>query len=167
MLQLALLGFHGALLRFRAAAIQNHAEHGFLAATECLWWACTLDEQLMAKSRGNPDGDWYEAAREKHYDGQILRGLRYARNRTTHALPMTLEDSPGEPWPALLWQPLDGLPEPPETNPDAVGAKRYAEQMASNEVRPTLERAARWFAALQNDPRTNMGDPLPGTEGLV
>ena len=46
MRQAALYGFHGARIRFLAAAPLGNEVAGFVAASEALWWACTLDEQL-------------------------------------------------------------------------------------------------------------------------
>lgn len=168
MLGLALRGFHGAMLRFEESAARSDIDHGFLAATEALWWACSLDEQMRQRpdSNGEP---WYEQQREKDWNGQVLRALSYARNRTTHALPMTVDysDTYSDTFTAgygtIVWQPLDALPDPPAERPDKAGRARYAAELAGREVAPTLARAAGWFAAVQNDVRAGLSEPLPST----
>jgi hypothetical protein len=170
MLQLALRGFHGSKNRLARAAGMGDVEASFHAATEALWWACALDEQFIARSRPhrNTPG-WYELQREQDYSGRVLRGMRYARNRTTHALPMTISEGDffmeefTDDFRGLAWQPLEALPEPPDEHRAAEDRSRYGEVLAGRDVEGTLDRAATWFGSLQNDVRANFGDPLPST----
>ena len=160
MRQAALYGFHGARIRFLAAAPLGNEVAGFVAASEALWWACTLDEQLRTEN-------WYRPLREQQADGRLIQGLAYVRNRTTHALPMTLRSTDpdtepdGSTYGVIVWRALTELPEPSEHH--RQGQQEYSELIAGKQVAGTLDSVARWFAALQNDMRAGLGEPKKST----
>lgn len=156
----ALLGFHGAVSRFDRAAGAVDQHRAFIAASEALWWALTLDERFRQY-------EWYRSLREGDQDGAVLQGMAYARNRTTHALPMTIRaadvysDTYQDSFLVIVWRDLEDLPEPaPEHR---QGRRQYAALLAGREVARSLHSAALWFAKLQNDVRAGFGQPMFST----
>jgi hypothetical protein len=162
MLILALRGFHGARARFDGSS----AVEAFIPAGEAVYWACVLDEQLNMLEPHR-----YGASAET--GRSIIKGVRYARNRYTHQLPMILHETRGMTLPITMplrlseirWQPASDLPERPGTNKrdnrDDGGREHYIKHLSDKPVRHTLDQIAGWFALVQ---RWDNSLLLPGVE---
>ncbi|MFD8781325.1 hypothetical protein [Kitasatospora sp. NPDC059599] len=126
---------------------------------ETAYWARTLDEQLA-------NADTAYAAARQQPTGQVIRGLQSLRNRTTHALPLTVRATGGLTMPitlpvtiqpvSILWLPGDQLPpeEPKYASPK--GRQAYNDAFAGRPVLEPLEGVAQWFA----EERTRPGSAL-------
>ena len=133
----------------RAQQSQSGADEisffGFIA--EAMWWLTMLDEALWKTYIG---GVTYESARASHV-GDLLTGLRYARNRQVHDTrvtgmhgnPLLAEGEAGScQW---RWRPLNanGVPPfKPRGRRGRDGEQAYQDLMADREILPTLEQAA-------------------------
>lgn len=84
----ALLGFWSASQRLIAHTELGH--EAYAAAGEALFWACVCDEGFESLL-----GDRYANARDQDYEGRVLRGIRWARNRMTHQRAMVLDQHYG------------------------------------------------------------------------
>jgi hypothetical protein len=158
MLPVALRGFHTARQRYRDhlhSSASPSEEALVISTVEVIYWACTLDEQLEHRDT------WY--GQSSDYGRSVLRGVRYARNRATHQLPMLLERRAGFQAPVeapirsfeFVWLPIDRLPEP--GRPPGNGQREnYELHLAGKPVRNTINSIADWFAAEQN----RVGSPI-------
>ena len=164
MLGLALLGYHRAVERFRQdSAHVAEEEDGFGAlasATECLFWACSLEEQLR---KNDPT---YEKGADQYGRG-LVQGARWARNQATHQLAFVVAHSgdPVYPQPAPLCQPVvrrpirraevvwrsaDEMPEPGQEHRGQRSA--YDQYLSGASARATFDGIASFFASEQNRP---------------
>lgn len=86
MLKTALNGFANAFKRLRAASAT--AEEVFISLSEALWWAVSVDDGFEDLARNDqsyrPNLGDYRTARNNDREGQVLRALRYARDRCGH-----------------------------------------------------------------------------------
>ncbi|MFF2080561.1 hypothetical protein ACFVXG_38085 [Kitasatospora sp. NPDC058162] len=117
---------------------------------ETAYWARALDEQLVKADLA------YRAARQQP-EGTVIRGLQWLRNRTTHALPLTLRAVGGLSAPitvpitlqplSIIWHHADQLPpeEPNHTSP--AGRSAYNTAFAHKPLLGPLDDVAQWFAA--------------------
>ena len=81
-----------------------------VSVAEFVFWACALDERLEADPA-------YAARRDGDEQGQILRALRFTRDRHTHQIAITTSlelsfDSPDLFRVMNRWRPLDLITEP-------------------------------------------------------
>lgn len=155
MLGAVLLGYHRAVIRFGAdLSTLAPGQDGFGAlasATEALYWACSLGEQLF-----HCDPTYKERA--DGYGRQVILGARWARNRATHELAFVITEAEGCQHPQLdpharfevVWRPDDELPAPGRSNPDLQAA--YDLLLASKPVRLTWDTLSAFFASEQNRP---------------
>lgn len=157
MLLTALLAFHGAKIRFEDHEHDTAASHVFIPLAEALWWAVSVDEGFELI-----DGDNYQQFRDAEYLGMVLRGVKYARNRTGHqrALPVEMREGMGFPvtfpmrfW-DFVWLPVSKLRAPAQ--PDPKGEQMYVEHLAGTAARLTLSYCASWFARAQNRPGSGL-----------
>jgi hypothetical protein len=155
MLGAALIGYYQATERFRqdATRVTEH-DDGFAAlasATECLYWACSLEEQLR---KNDPT---YESNVD-NYGRMLVQGARWARNQATHQLAFIVAHSDGpqypQPSPAtqveVVWRPADEMPAPDQERRNQREA--YDLHLAGRPVRITFDYIKGFFASEQNRP---------------
>ncbi|MGW1617767.1 hypothetical protein [Streptomyces sp. NPDC002172] len=156
MLSVALHGFHLARQRYLNDLGSGHPEEQLIiSAMEVIYWSCTLDEQLERRDPVYRDSG--------EYGRSVMKGVRYARNRGTHQLPMLLERREGIQPPItpplrveeIVWLPLAQLPQP-DRPPGRGQQENYELHLAGRPVRHTVDAIAAWFAAEQNRP----GSPI-------
>jgi hypothetical protein len=159
MLAAALRGFETAKQRFVTASTQPvPPEEVFVPLVEALWWTVSVDdgfEELAKKLNGyRPNLGVYKNARDTDRSGQVLRGLRYIRDRCGHQRALAFEwRGPSVvstlPMPlaaVLCWHQLQELPPP---DPKYARPELQAEYQAHLAGRPAvgaLQDAAHWFA---------------------
>ncbi|MFI6056275.1 hypothetical protein ACIBCO_40220 [Streptomyces violascens] len=155
MLGAALLGYHRAVIRFgEDLKALRPGQEGFGAltsATEALYWACSLGEQLF---HCDPTCE----AQADGYGQKMILGARWARNRATHELAFVVTEMEGcqhpQPDPharfEVVWRPDDQLPSPGKSNTDQQTA--YDLHFAGKPVRLTWHALAGFFASEQNRP---------------
>lgn len=149
-LRLAFDGFQQARARLdECLSVHGSSAHAVsIPAAETIYWACVLDEQLTS------DGG-YKSVRGR-VKGDVMRGTRWIRNRTTHALPLTVQRTGGlslatqapitiEPV-VVRWLRADRLPPEPPNHVDAAGHTAYDMTFADRPVRDPVEDIAQWFA---------------------
>ena len=83
---LAMRALCSALQRSLDARIRGSVEDLFAPLSEALWWVTVLNDSFWF---WNTDGSRYPSARDPDEGGQLLIGLRYARNRLTHDVDVT------------------------------------------------------------------------------
>ncbi|MFD9538085.1 hypothetical protein [Streptomyces sp. NPDC060010] len=150
LLRLAFDGFYQARDRLTVCLrTSTSAWAATIPATEAVYWGRALDEQLMdadsayTTARGCPEGD-------------VMRGLKWIRNRAAHALPLTVRKSGGLSLPprvpltiepvTVLWLQADQLPPEPPDRIDRKGRAAYNRTFADRPVTEPLEEIAQWFA---------------------
>jgi|ERR1035441_1435103 hypothetical protein len=159
MLRTALKGFDSARQRFISAAVPGAApEDVFIPLSEALWWAVTTDdgfEDLARTGAGyRPNLGDYRTARTKDPHGQVLNGLRYARDRCGHqralvameqdlSLPFTLPVVLGK---FFRWRRSDQLPPADPRVRSKELQPEYDRLLAGQLASKPLESAAKWFA---------------------
>lgn len=146
---LAFDGFEAARQRHMDLRLSADPAALYISATECVYWASTLDEQLRRSWAG------YDAFTSRLPVGGLLPGVRYVRNLKTHALPMTLRKVMGKIYPVVyplagaevVWLPLEDLPAPGRTSKyTASQAAAYEERMAGLPTRHTFTQLSEGFA---------------------
>ncbi len=153
MLLTAASGYLGAVQRYRTAqgtAGRDAAARLLVPLTEALWWARALDEYLDTQGA---DREAYREKRRTHRLGQVMIGVRYARNRAGHQLARVLDYREGVTIPVRLpfrmgdykWRPLSQLPPPPPDKPDHRGKEAYDRLLAIQPVTNTLDDVTAWF----------------------
>ncbi|APU38465.1 hypothetical protein [Streptomyces sp. TN58] len=150
LLRLAFDGFHQARARLGECLSAHGASTDAVAipAAETIYWACVLDEQLTS------DGG-YRTVRRRAI-GDAMRGARWVRNRATHALALTVEQTGGLSLPLQVsitiepvvgrWLRADRLPPEPPKYVDAAGRTAYDKTFADRPASDPVEDIAQWFA---------------------
>jgi hypothetical protein len=147
-------GFAQAHARFVASMGDIEGRSAYFALFEALNWAVSLDELIA-----NTDAAGW-AWRDGVAGGDVVRGLRYARNLTHHqwadALRFDVGLLPGPslfPSPTLFpraaswrWRDLADLPT--AGRPDVRGEATYRRLLAGQPPPATLDELARVFAAV-------------------
>lgn len=168
-LRVALQGFAAAKVRVADLNVPARPEHRFVAITEALWWARAIDENFRKIGKPNSASVSYASAAAADDDGQILPGVRYARNRSGHQLhlattltwplirgmlPLTALREGHRPvfssW-VIVWRPFAALPPPDPQHQDLAGQRGYKEHLAGQIVSVTLEQLSRWFAKAEQE----------------
>jgi hypothetical protein len=126
---------------FRETRMQEHEESALKAVTEALMWACLLDETL---EKQNPSA--YPKFRDNDRAADVVRGVRYARNRAVHQAAEFLKLTGGaampHPFPAplfeFIWRPVAELP-PADPGKDSPKQRAsYEKALVGIPVRFTL-----------------------------
>ncbi|MEU9481180.1 hypothetical protein [Streptomyces sp. NPDC048191] len=155
MLGSALLGYHRAIARFgqdSARVAEGEDILGALAsATECLFWACSLEEQLR---KNDPT---YEEGTDQ-YGRSLVQGARWARNQATHQLAFVVSRSgdPVYPQPVpireaeVVWRRADEMPTAEQERRGQRAA--YDQYLSGRSARTTFDSIAGFFASEQNRP---------------
>jgi hypothetical protein len=135
------LGFGAAAVRFTHAVERGEPLGVYVALFEALNWAVVLDDRTA--SMWAPDGEvlgW--SWRDRIGGGEMLRGVRFARNSMHHDWSEVLELDEvrhGESSRVLqewAWRPVDRLPSRGKEEADAEAV--YVDQLAGRMVRSTL-----------------------------
>ncbi|WP_330346676.1 hypothetical protein OG858_47060 (plasmid) [Streptomyces europaeiscabiei] len=155
MMGAALIGYYQAVERFlRDATRVTEHDDGFAAlasATECLFWACSLEEQLRKN-------DPTYASNADNYGRRLVQGARWARNQATHQLAFIVAHSDGPQSPQgipptqveVVWRPADEMPAPDQERRNQRAA--YEQHLADRPVRVTFDYIKGFFASEQNRP---------------
>ncbi len=157
-------GFAQAMHRWHGASADEDRLRGFWALFEALEWAHALDDYLARVWR--PDGAvgedlWWGWRRHPAISRgdelwNIMRGLRYARNRVHHQWADAVDTRDGLTFPIVfparfrswVWRSADDLPAPPEGASDPEGREAYSKALAGRPVNETLTSIAGTFAFL-------------------
>lgn len=144
-------GFACAAKRHEDAQTQG-LRASYVALAESLFWAGVIDEHLRRSL-------WYQELLEMHPDGEVLPGMRYARNFATHQLVAVSEADLaeiGEVTPTIRislkgmrWAPFEDLPEPGGRPHQHLPGQQaaYREHLANQSTTLTFLRLKSWFAA--------------------
>lgn len=121
-----------------------------IPAIEAVYWGRSLDEQLM-------EADTTYTTARGCSEGDVMRGLKWIRNRAAHALPLTVRKSGGLSLPirtpltiepvTVCWLHSDQLPPEHPDHVDPKGRAAYNQTFADRAVTEPLEDIAQWFAS--------------------
>ncbi|GAA1107775.1 hypothetical protein [Kitasatospora arboriphila] len=140
----ALIGFHRAVLRLQADAAASPQDDDGLtvlaSATECLFWACAIEEAAR-------DDQTYATGADS-YGRSLLTGARWARNQATHRLAFVVTKPDDDSQPEAVWRPATELPTPDWESPKQRAA--YDTHLAGQPVLRTFQHIASFFAHEQN-----------------
>lgn len=165
MLGSALLGYHRAVERFKQDAARVTEEEGGLgalaSATECLFWACSLEEQLR---KNDPT---YDHGADQ-YGRRLVQGARWARNQVTHQLAFVVahSDGPVHPQPTpvrnaeVVWRPANEMPAPNQERQNQHAA--YDQYLSGRSARATFDSIAWFFANEQNRTGSLLNQTMQG-----
>jgi hypothetical protein len=157
LLTTALLGFHASKIRHDEARVKDDLPGLLIPLSECAYWACVLDEQLRSPQ--------YDQRRNADDAGRTLVGLRYARDLSTHQLPLVVERIEGARFPIMFplvffeitWQRAAELPTSTRDGPwKRLQRENYVNLLEGHPTRLTIHTVAEWFAREQN----TAGSPL-------
>jgi hypothetical protein len=165
-LQAALRGFDEAGQRLRGVATPMSlagAEEIFIPLCEALWWTVTVDDGFEDLSDGGlghrPSAGDYRSARNADPSGQVLRALRYARDRCGHHRAFAVVPVPfGVGGPVvrpvagggfLYWCPSVDLPQPDPKFGQPKMRAEYDRLLAGRFPAEAIDSAADWFAREQ------------------
>ena len=145
----AFVAAHG---RFSHDHVNRAANNWYASLGETLWWIFALDEHYRHRNQ-----HIYESYRDGDTDGQVVAGLRLARNRVGHQLAMMLEDprdhftlaqrslaSPAD-LAQLVWRRLEDLPPGDPKKESESQAKAYKKHLVGNAARYALRRSNYFF----------------------
>lgn len=163
MLRVALLAFRSARDRHTNLAIAYNPVDLFVSATECVFWAAILDEQLRNRHE-------YRSFLNDHQAGSLIPGIRYIRNLKTHSLTMTFNSIPGKIFPVtypvsgseVVWLPFESLPRPQMENQHTPAqAQAYRDFMAGKPTRQTFATLDDGYCHLERLDRSPLAGQLP------
>jgi hypothetical protein len=155
LLRWAEAGLEEACEKFSAALKAGDAQREYTAAAEALAWIVALDDEHA--ERMGPKKATYQKARDADPDGVVIRGLRWARNRSLHQLARLLTRGPEAPF--LPWEPAGRLhwapralvrgraqPEEHRDKPQTKALERaYDSAVRDRPAAVVLDRARRWL----------------------
>ncbi|SRR6266498_2788808 len=128
-------------------------ERAYAPAGEALFWLNVCDDgyRKLLKS-------WdYEGKRDANFDGQILNGIRWARNRLTHQRALVVERQFGSEQGTVGHMKWARATTTPPGKHDQ-GREIYEKRMAGNPVMPALDAAKNW---LYGEPLTAISSAWP------
>ena len=147
-------GFSAAVERFQQASTIAGGSATYAPVFESLNWAVALDDRV--RQHWAPEGavlGW--GWRDRVPGGEVVAGVRFARNRIHHQWSDALRlDAGGAQFPIRfpmtfaewVWRDASQLP---EGRPDPDGEARYREQLVGRAARITLAELAETFACLR------------------
>jgi hypothetical protein len=139
--------------RTRKASEGRDNDFVFIGYVETIVWACALDDLL---TKMDPD---YEERRNADPGGQVLRGMRWARNQGVHQLLALHRDGGGLAFPATFpatfpYQPvwLDRTATAPKAKRQPANEQAYDQFVAGKSVAETLDgvQSFLWERAIPN-----------------
>ena len=133
-----LRGYEQALHRLLRALNEENVEPTFFGLFEALNWAVALDDVIGETWRpaGEPEPFTW---RSRVTGGELMDGVRYARNRVHHqwADALRLEHRDGGILPfgghSWLWRPFHELPLPDDSRPDRRGQQAYHDMVDNDD----------------------------------
>ena len=173
MISVAVHGFEEAVHRYEAVRAASHQPHqSFVPLAEALWWAISADEGFQTTMT-----DWgYQVRRDAHHAGQVIRALRYARNRVGHQRALVIrtihhsgyQQDPDGGWYRtyrqdaegrwyrtyehdFYWRSLDELPEPDPRHSDVVGKNAYKQLLEGKSAERTLDDCHTWLTLARSE----------------
>lgn len=153
--RLALTAFQDARERLdESLASVSHSGKALVSTMEAAYWANALDLRLRnddpSYNRLNGDGP------------DLMRALRFVRNRAAHQLPLVVEPTGGIRAPltfpltvapiVIRWVCAASLPPADERHKSPKGEALYAKWIEGREVRVVLEDVGRWLSTEQSRP---------------
>jgi hypothetical protein len=152
-----MVGFLRASRRCRALGVTPDPDELIIPLSECVWWARSVDEGLEQL-----DGPTYVADRDSCVQGEHVRGIRFARNRT-HDRALTTRKRKGLSFPLtfplafeeIVWRPVGELPPPKKPDPKSEAA--YVAHLEGRQVLGTLNVVEDWFTLALNRPTSSLG----------
>ncbi|MBK6040814.1 hypothetical protein [Streptomyces sp. MBT55] len=153
--RLALTAFQDARGRLdENLASDSNAGKALVSTMEAAYWANALDLRLRAD-----DPSYLRLAG----DGpELMRGLRFVRNRAAHQLPLVVERTGGIRFPVrfpvtlkpivICWVDAGALPPADRGHEDRKGEACYVKWIEGRGVRDVLEDVGRWLATEQSRP---------------
>jgi hypothetical protein len=153
--ELVLVGYERASDRFRCAAAGDDANGTFTSLFEVLNWAVALEDRV--RKHWVPEGerlDWEWRGRVP--GGELMGGVRFARNSVHHDWSDALEPPIGLTFPMTFpatfadwqWRPADDLPIP-EKEPRGDERSVYREFMEGRPARATIDSLSDVFRFLR------------------
>jgi hypothetical protein len=157
-LTFALAGFRAAKQRHQDASNRRSKQDAYISLAEAAWWICAIDEHLERLY-----GESYRTARQQDENGDVIVGIRWARDRHTHQLPVTLDDDPTPFFgggkgiidlnAGIRWRALAELPAvAPKYDSEGKKTAAYASRLAGHGTWKALELCDRWFTKLEQCP---------------
>lgn len=142
--------FRESVSSYERQQLQEDEDAALKAVAEAIAWACALDEYFKQSDRA------YEACRDDDRNGELMRGVRYARNRALHQFAAVVEITDGAALPMVFeaplwefsWRPAARLPPPTPGRDNAVQRAIYEDKLAGVPVRFTLDALQVWFASV-------------------
>ncbi|MEU4729577.1 hypothetical protein [Streptomyces sp. NPDC023588] len=132
-----------------------------IPAIEAVYWGRSLDEQLI-------DADAAYTTVRGRSEADVMRGLKWIRNRASHSLPLTVRKAGGLGFPlrmpltiepvTVLWLHGDQLPPEPPQHIDPKGRAAYNKTFADRPVTDPLDGITRWFANERSRPGSLLRD---------
>jgi hypothetical protein len=156
-IRLALVGFRDAKSRHHEARTVRDVDHAYTSVVEAAMWVIAINDQLTTLYSQS-----YESARNRDPYGAVIQGVRWARNRHAHQLPVTVDEdqtpffgggkgifslSVG-----MRWRKVSELPPPNPKHPDETGERMYRTHLEGQNTGKTLDRCDRWFSELESSP---------------
>ncbi|MFI5763892.1 hypothetical protein ACIA8F_23505 [Streptomyces sp. NPDC051563] len=142
-LSVAYIGYARAVIRLRLAVEGARPEEDGIVvlatATEALFWACAVAENL------DHDDPTYDQADK--YGKSVVQGARWARNQATHQLAFVVADAGGNGLSRVVWRPVDQLPE--ERQERAAQRKQYRANLEGKPILDTFATISGFFASEQ------------------
>lgn len=133
-------GFRQSHSRIKDAKNQKEIDQVFIALFESLNWIYTIDNRIRSiNTLAGVESDFSE----------VMRAVRYARNRVQHQWAEIIYYRDGATLPATLplaffewvWMPLDKVPQLPDNSryDDPVGKEMYSKHLEKQPVRYSLD----------------------------
>lgn len=164
----AVKAFEAAVARYRNVRVETQQPaRVFVPLAEALWWAVCADEGFESVEATFD----YRSRRNSHRSGQVVRGMRYVRNRAGHQRALvvrathyrhyeqaadgdwyrTYQEDPDGDWYQsyeydFYWRSLEELPEPDPRHPDEGGAESYRELLQGKPAESTLKDCGTWLS---------------------
>lgn len=152
-LSLALKAFRASKQRHRACWEDRNLDDSYITLVEALTWICAIDEQHVAFF-----GNSYTVARNADESGSIIPGVRWARDRHLHQLPITIDEDPTKFFDGskgivslsagIRWRKMNELPPVPSNHQNALKSSTYNTRVAGWSTWKSLEFCDRWFEIL-------------------
>ncbi|MEV7054124.1 hypothetical protein AB0N95_01465 [Streptomyces microflavus] len=152
---LALSAFHAAKIRLgEGLGIFHEAGAAMVSTMEAAYWANALDLRLRAD-----DPSYMQLTG----DGpELMRALRFVRNRAAHQLPLVVETTGGLRAPitspiivmpiVVCWVEADSLPAADRGHEDPKGTACYVKWIQGRSVQGVMQDVGQWFESERSRP---------------
>lgn len=142
-------GFMKAYARTIVSKNERDYKNVFFSLFETLHWVVVIDNRLQRDRHKT----WYS---QFGLSGNVVKALRFARNRVNHQWSDIVYNSAGAVFPVVFpvvfhewqWRGLQGLPPPQRKFPDPLGETLYQSLLEHKPVRISLENIAGIFTTI-------------------